>query len=162
MMVFVVAVILILSFLRSGRGVEMAVRIVAEPCIDGHMHAPVGMDADVGMEMIQAHGVAEEPDVAGSEVIILIADDADVFVAIPDIGIGHHIHGRDRRRGRLHDGRRGSDVNRRGRGDIDGWRRGHDDARGRDDNGFKCHAAIRTDDAAGDQYQTACQQGQDR
>ena len=139
MMVFVVAVALILPFLRSGRGVEMAVRIVAEPCIDGHMHAPVGMDADVGMEMIQAHGIAEEPDVAGSEVVILIADDADVFIAIPDIGIGHDIHGRDRRRGRLHDGRRGSD-----------------------DNGFKCHAAIRTDDAAGDQYQTACQQGQDR
>ncbi len=153
MVVFVVAVFFIPPFRRLGRGMKMAVGIVAEPIIEGHVHAPVGMDADVGMEMTQAHGVAEEPDVAGSEVVILIADDADVFIAVPDIGIGHDIHGGDRRRGSHLDGRRWSDVYRRRRGDVD--------ARGADDNGFKGHPAIRTDDAAGDQDQTSCQQGQD-
>ena len=104
---------------------EMSMGIVSETIVVNEVRPPVRMSADPDVEMIDPDRVADQPDVAGAEVKILIAHDADVFITVPYIIIGNHthIHNDSRRRRwwfRLDHDRR--------------WRCHHD--------GFKGHAAI--------------------
>ena len=82
--------------------------------VDG-MSTPICMTHLPGLETMEPHRVANDPDVARSQVIILVTDHADVFVTIPGVVFRDRFRRDDDRRWR-----------RRGRVDDYGWRRDHD------------------------------------
>src|ERR1035441_5870218 len=51
---------------------------------------PIGMAPFPSMEAVQPERFTEEPDVAGSQIVILVANEADVFVAVPGVAVRDH------------------------------------------------------------------------
>jgi hypothetical protein len=99
---------------------DMAIAIFPVIVIANGVVPPIGMASFPSMETIQPEGFTEQPDIAGSQIVILVADEADVLVTIPDVAVGDHYGSRlyiDRGRGHNHQ-----------------W--------------LKCHPSIRFNDAA--------------
>lgn len=61
------------------------------------MRPPIRMASFPGMETFQPRRVANDPHVAGPQIIILVAHDADIFVTVPNVIVRDH-HDRNRRR----------------------------------------------------------------
>jgi hypothetical protein len=65
------------------------------------------------METIQPERFAEQPDIARPQIIILVANEADVFVSIPGVAVRNHHRGDfHRRRGDNHHWLRGDNHER--------------------------------------------------
>ena len=86
----------------------MAVGVATETVVTNGMAAPIGMAVFPAVETIDAEGIADQPDIAGSEIEILVTHEADVFVTIPDVIVrnGHHRWCDNHRRWCHHHGRR--------------------------------------------------------
>ena len=80
---------------------EMPIAIVPETIVADGVPAPIRMASFPSMETLQPVRFSDHPDIAGTQITILVANDADVFVAIPDVIIGDHYWFRNhhRRRG---------------------------------------------------------------
>jgi hypothetical protein len=127
--VFVGTVHIVIRIMRgiimsvSGINVTMVnitpvVRVAAINFIVSGVSAPIGMDFFPVMKASQSNRVANDPDVARSQIIVLTADDADKFDTVPNIIIGIYLRSyRNWRRSRL-------DYHRRRRR----WWRGYTDA----------------------------------
>jgi hypothetical protein len=82
----------------------MSVTVVPVTFIDSDMDAPVGMVSFPSMKAFQPDRVGDNPDIAGPQIIILVAYNADVFDAIPDITIGNYANVNGYRRCRCFNG----------------------------------------------------------
>jgi len=103
----------------------VTVSVIAIVHVANGMVAPIRVAFLPAVKAFQPHRIARDPDVTGSQIEIIRADDAYIFIAVPYVGIGHaNFHGHcrcrydhDRRRGwhdygRCHD-YGGRDINRR-------------------------------------------------
>jgi len=90
----------------------VTVGVIAKFLVPYGMVAPVRMTSLPAVEALQPDRIARDPDVAGSQIEIIRTDDAHVFIAVPDIGIGHANFHRHCRCGCDHDRRRGWNYDR--------------------------------------------------
>ena len=67
----------------------MSVAIRAVMVIANGVAPPIRMPAYPAMKTSQPDGIADYPDVAGPQVVILVANDADIFVTVPNVIIGN-------------------------------------------------------------------------
>ena len=98
----VVAVVVVVSITP---GLLVPVGIAAEAIIADGVDAPIRMATFPAVETVQAVRITDEPDIAGSEIEILVADDTDVFIAVPGVAVRnpyHHVRGHDDRRSLHH------------------------------------------------------------
>ena len=51
---------------------------------------PINMFSFPAMETLLTEGFTEQPDMAGPQIVILVTNQADVFVAIPGITVRNH------------------------------------------------------------------------
>lgn len=65
----------------------MSVSIAAVEFIADGMVAPVGMNPFPVVETRRAVNIQSQPDVVGSQIVILAAHNADIFDPVPDISI---------------------------------------------------------------------------
>ena len=70
----------------------MSLSIVTIEVIADGMITPVGMNPFPGMEAHRAVGIQGQPDVAGSKIVILVANNADVFDAVPDVVVWNRLN----------------------------------------------------------------------
>jgi hypothetical protein len=84
--------------LTTGRLVSITVPSIID--IHCRVHAPIGMDAFIIVEMRDPNLVACNPDIAGTQIDISAADETDEFETVPDIRIRDEYDGRG-----LHDNR---------------------------------------------------------
>lgn len=74
--------------------------------VDG-MSAPIRVDHLPALETMESHRIANDPDIAGSQIIILVAHHTDVFVAVPGVVVRDWFrrddYRRRRSRSRIHD-----------------------------------------------------------
>ncbi len=89
---------------------HMPVSISSVTIIVDSMGSPVRVAAFPSMKTIQPEWITDQPDITGSQIVVLVTNDTDVFVTIPGVTIGHHYR---------HLGRRSHHH----------WCRGHDDKR---------------------------------
>ena len=78
---------------------NVSIAIGSEPVIANGVGSPIGMASFPSMETIQAEGVTDQPDIACSQIEILVANETDVFDTIPGVTVRNH-------GGRLHHQRR--------------------------------------------------------
>jgi hypothetical protein len=110
-------------------GLDMAVPVGPVMVVADGVVPPVRMAAFPAMKTLQPEGVAEEPEIAGPEIVTLIPHEPDIFVTIPDVIVRNHDRG---------------GIDDRGRGRIDhGLRRHHHEGP------YPCHPSIRLNDTAG-------------
>jgi len=109
----------------------VAMGIAAETVVANGVGAPIGMAMFPAVETVEPEGVADQPDIAGSEIEILVAHETDVFITIPHVIVrnGHHGWGNDHRRRRRHRDDRG----------IERYSSGLDDATGHQHKPSCCH-----------------------
>src|ERR1700722_19573070 len=88
-------------------GLSISMRIFTVIIIPNGVCLPVSMAAFPAMKTRQAVRVADQPDIARPQIIILAIDDTDVLHAIPDVNIRHHYYYWRN----FHDGCRHPDVN---------------------------------------------------
>src|SRR5579864_7065090 len=90
--------------------------ISSETIIVNGMGAPITVVSFPSMKTLEPEWVGEQPDIAGPQIIILAANETDVFVAIPDVIVRNHYRpcfNLHRRRGGRHNHRcRGRNYNR--------------------------------------------------
>jgi len=68
----------------------MAIAIRPVTVIADGMDPPIDVASFPSMETIQPEGFAEQPDIAGSQIVILVAHETDVFVTIPGVTVRNH------------------------------------------------------------------------
>jgi hypothetical protein len=91
---------------------KMTVRIPPITIIADGMAMPIRMASDPDMKTVNSEGIGMNPDITRAQIIILIADHADILITVPDIIVRHfhHCGCRGRYRRRLnHDRRRSRD-----------------------------------------------------
>lgn len=72
---------------------NMTVGVVTVKVVAYGMIAPVGMNFFPVMPARQSVGIQTQPDIAGTQIIILAADNADIFDTIPDVSIrNRYVH----------------------------------------------------------------------
>lgn len=69
---------------------NMAIAIRPVTVIADGMDPPIDVASFPSMETIQPEGFAEQPDIAGSQIVILVAHETDVFVTIPGVTVRNH------------------------------------------------------------------------
>lgn len=74
----------------------MAMAVSAEMIIPSGVVPPIAMAIFPAMETIQTVRIGDDPDVAGSQIIILAAHETDVFIAIPNVFVRNHYRLRNR------------------------------------------------------------------
>ena len=97
---------------------NMAVPVSPVTVIASGMIPPIRMAAFPAMKALQPDGVAEQPDIAGTQIVILVTHKTDVFVTIPYVTVRNHY-------GAGIDNRGWCRINGRGRCRIDHWLRSH-------------------------------------
>jgi hypothetical protein len=107
----------------------MPVRICPVTIVTGGVSTPIRMASFPSMKTINPPWFSHNPDIAGSQIVILVAHESDIFVAIPYITV----------RNPYHDCWCRCHIHR-------WWSRIHDWLR-RNDYGFERHAPIRLDHA---------------
>lgn len=90
------------SFVAPRRFVSKAIPAVV--VIADGMHPPIGMPPHPHIETLHAGAIANDPDIAGAQIIRYPTNVPDVFEAVPDIDIRnfhfhHRCRGYDDRRG---------------------------------------------------------------
>jgi hypothetical protein len=110
-------------------GMIMARVVVSITIIADGMAPPIRMASDPDMETIQADRVAKQPDITRPQIIILVADETNVFITIPYVIIRYHHRLRCRR---------------------DNYRR-----RSCNDDRGKSHPSIRGNNTAGSEHQSS-------
>ena len=90
----------------------MAKAIVSKTIIADEMVMPIRMTSDPDMETIQADRVANQPDITRAQIIILIADQTNVFITIPYVIVRYRLWRRSRNddRGKSHPSIRGNNT----------------------------------------------------
>src|ERR1039458_9139156 len=88
---------------------DVAIAVRPVTVIADSVVPPAGMAPFPSMEAVQPERFAEQPDVAGSQIVILVANKTDVFVAVPGVAVRNH------HRSHFH----------HWRADNDHWLRGH-------------------------------------
>jgi len=111
---------------------DMAIAIRPVTVIADGVCPPIGMASFPSMETIQPEGIAEQPDIAGAKIVILVAHEADVFVTVPGVTVRNH------HRSHFH----------RWWGDNHHWLRGHNH------EWLKRHPSIWLNDTAG--HKSSC------
>lgn len=110
-------------FLFIGRGLAscraamaqrlgMSMSISSEAVVTNGVVTPIPVAPFPSMEAVQPAGIANQPHIAGAQVVILIADNTDEFNSVPDIGVRNLDFDRgdlNGRRGNLNDRRRRRD-----------------------------------------------------
>ena len=82
----------------------MSVSIITIILIANGVVAPVRMDSFPVVKACHTNRIKRQPDIAHSQIKILSADNADIFVTVPDVSIGDaYIHCDCRRRCRRND-----------------------------------------------------------
>jgi len=107
----------------------MAIAIVSKTIIADEMASPVRMASDPYMETIQTDRIAKQPDITRPQIIILVADETNVFITIPYVIVRYHYRLRCRR---------------------DDYR-----CRSRHDDRGKSHPSIRGNNTAGSKHQSS-------
>ncbi len=97
-------------FLTVMPWLNMAVPISPVTVIASGVVPPILMAAFPAMKTLQPDGVTEQPDIARSQIVILVANETDVFVTIPDVTVRNHYR---------------AGIDNRGRCRIDHWLRSH-------------------------------------
>ena len=123
----------------------MSIVIGPESIIMSGVLAPIRMAPFPTVETIQSEWVGNQPHVAGSQIKILVANETDVFNAVPSILIRNH-H-------RSFHHRLWSDVDRL-RSDVNRLRR-------RNDDGCEGHPPVRTNHAAREEDNSSSRNGQE-
>jgi len=72
---------------------HMPMFISSETIIADCMVSPITVAAFPSMKAVQPEWIADQPNVARSQIIILITNDTDVFITVPSVTVGHP-HGR--------------------------------------------------------------------
>ena len=103
----------------------MSVSVVAIEFVADGMVAPVGMTPFPIVEARRAASIQGQPDVVGSQIIILATNNADKFDAVPDISIRNADFHRNGRSGNCYHGCRQLDFHRRSRNLHRDYRPGH-------------------------------------
>ena len=70
--------------------VKMSMAIVSETIIADGVTSPISMVSFPSMETLPPEWFTDQPDVAGSQIDILVTNDPDVFVTIPDVSFRNH------------------------------------------------------------------------
>jgi len=96
-----VVVILIVTLVMMPR-MFMPLGVLAEFHVGRGVRAPIHVASFPPMKARQTYWIASNPDVVGTQVEILVANDADVFVTVPDVGVRNADLHRYRGRGNLH------------------------------------------------------------
>jgi len=65
----------------------MSLGIEAKPHVDSGVRAPIRMDFHPVLKPREPDGIANNPNVAGTKVIILVANNTNIFIAVPDVVI---------------------------------------------------------------------------
>jgi hypothetical protein len=105
LMVVVVVVVTMVVVVGITPGLLVSVGVATETIVADGVDAPIRMTAFPAMETIQPVRITDEPDIAGSEIEILVADETDVFIAVPSVAVrnpDHHFRGHDDRRSLHH------------------------------------------------------------
>jgi hypothetical protein len=76
----------------------MSARISPVLLIANGMGSPIGMASFPAMKTLEPDWIGNEPDMIRSQIVVLIANDADVFVSIPDVVVRNGCLHRHRRR----------------------------------------------------------------
>jgi hypothetical protein len=71
---------------------EMTMTVPPETIIAGGVASPIGMPSFPSMKAVYSEWVGDNPNVSRTQIEILIADKADVFITIPNV-IVRNIHG---------------------------------------------------------------------
>ena len=121
---------------------HMPVRIRPVTIIADGMPTPIRMASFPAMKAINPPRFRHHPDVAGSQIVILVAHEADIFIAIPHIIVGNSDHN-CWRRGHVHRW---------------WWSRINDCRLRRHDDGFKRDTPIRLDHTARHQEESSRRQ----
>jgi len=106
----------------------MAIAIVSKTIIVDEMTMPIRMASDPDMETIQADRITKHPYITRPQIIILVADKTNVFIAIPHVIVRYRLWRRCR---------------------CDDYR-----CRSRNDDRGKSNASIRGDNTAGSKHQS--------
>ena len=86
-------VLLVLSLLVITPWLDMSIAIRPVTVIANGMDPPIRMASFPSMETVQPEGFTEQPDIAGSQIVILVAQETDVFVTVPDVTVRNHYRG---------------------------------------------------------------------
>ena len=70
--------------------VKMSMAIVSVMFIANGVVAPIRMTSFPSMETIEPEWVTDQPDIANSQIEILVTNETDVFVTIPDVTVRNH------------------------------------------------------------------------
>ena len=119
---------------------NMAVPVSPMTVIANGVVPPIRMASFPAMETLQPERFTEQPDIARSQIVILVAHETDVFVTIPGVTVRNH-------------GRGGIDGG--GRCGIDHWLRSH-----HHEGPNPCHPSIWLNDTTGQQPQSSGRDGQ--
>jgi hypothetical protein len=69
---------------------NMSIAIGSETIIANGVDSPIRMASFPSMETLQPKWFSGQPDVAGSQIEILVTNETDVFVAIPNVSFRNH------------------------------------------------------------------------
>jgi len=69
---------------------DMSIAIRSVIVIANGMRLPIRMASFPSVETIQPEWVGDEPDIANSQIEILVANETDVFVTIPGVAVRNH------------------------------------------------------------------------
>ena len=99
-MVSILSTVAIVAVIVNRRGVRIVERhlvsvgIAAILIVADGVKAPVGMTSFPTMEALQPGSIKGQPDMVGSQIILVAAHQADIFIAVPDVFIRNpDIHG---------------------------------------------------------------------
>src|ERR1039457_257239 len=69
---------------------DVAIAVRSVTVVADGVVPPAGMAPFPSMEAVQPERFAEQPDIAGAKIVILVVNEADVFVAVPCVAVGNH------------------------------------------------------------------------
>jgi hypothetical protein len=69
---------------------NMAVPVSPVTVIASGVVPPIRMAAFPVMKTLQSEGVAEQPEIARPEIVILVPHETDIFVSIPSVTVRNH------------------------------------------------------------------------
>lgn len=112
---------------------KMTVAIISKMIVADVVTPPIRMASYPHMKAVQSHWIANQPDIAGPEIVILVSNDTDIFITIPDVIVRYHY--------RIHRW----------------WGWGYNHGRwSRNDHRCETHPSTRRNDTAGSKHHCSC------
>ena len=78
--------------LRVTPWLNVSITISSETIVTNGVVSPIPMVSFPPMETLQTEWITNQPDIAGSQIEILVTYHADIFDPIPDVAVGNHYH----------------------------------------------------------------------